>query len=66
MRTNVEHLIGEREVKKERITELKDEVSRVRYENENEEVQIDENLQEKLEEIAKLEEEVKLLDERNS
>ena len=60
MRTSVQHLIGEREAKKARVQELKDETSRVSYEDG--EVQFDENLQEKQKEIKTLEEQIELLD----
>ena len=60
MRTTVHKLITDREVKKEIVRELKDEVSRVNYKDE--EVQFNENFEEIHKEIKTLEEQIKLLD----
>ena len=60
MRTTVLKMTSDREVKKARVKELKDEISRVSYDDG--EVQFDENLQEKTEKIKTLEEEIEVLD----
>ena len=60
MRTTVLKMTSDREVKKLRVEELKDELSRVSYDDG--EVQLSENLQEKTEKIKTLEEEIKVLD----
>ena len=60
MRTTVLKLTSDREVKKLRVEELKDEISKVSYDDG--EVQFDENLQEKTEKIKTLEEEIEVLD----
>ena len=60
MRTTVLKLTSDREVKKLRVEELKDELSRVSYDDG--EVQFSENLQEKTEKIKTLEEEIEVLD----
>ena len=60
MRTTVLKLTSDREAKKAALTELKNEISKVSYENE--EVQFSEDLQEKTEKIKTLEEEIEVLD----
>ena len=60
MRTTVLKMTSDREVKKLRVEELKDEISKVSYDDG--EVQFDENLQEKTEKIKTLEEEIEVLD----
>ena len=60
MKTVVKKLISDREVKKARVKELKDETSKVAYDDG--EVQFDENLREKQKEIKTLEDEIKVLD----
>ena len=60
MRTTVLKLTSDREVKKLRVEELKDELSRVSYDDG--EVQFSENLQEKTEKIKTLEDEIEVLD----
>ena len=60
MRTTVLKLTSDREAKKLRVEELKDEISKVSYDDG--EVQFDENLQEKTEKIKTLEEEIEVLD----
>ena len=60
MRTTVLKLTSDREVKKLRVEELKDELSRVSYDDG--EVQFSENLQVKTEKIKTLEEEIEVLD----
>ena len=60
MRTTVLKLTSDREVKKLRVEELKDEISKVSYDDG--EVQFSENLQEKTEKIKTLEEEIEVLD----
>ena len=61
MRTNVQHLISERESRKARVRELKLETDKVAYDDDGE-VQFSENLQEKQREINTLKEEIKLFD----
>ena len=60
MRTTVLKMTSDREVKKLRVEELKDELSRVSYDDG--EVQFSENLQQKTEKIKTLEEEIEVLD----
>ena len=60
MRTTVLKLTSDREVKKLQVKKLKDEISKVSYDDG--EVQFDENLQEKTEKIKTLEEEIEVLD----
>ena len=60
MRTTVLKLTSDREVKKLQVKKLKDELSRVSYDDG--EVQFSENLQEKTEKIKTLEEEIEVLD----
>ena len=60
MRTTVLKLTSDREVKKLRVEELKDEISKVSYDDG--EVQFSEDLQEKTEKIKTLEEEIEVLD----
>ena len=60
MRTTVLKLTSDREVKKLQVKELKDELSKVSYDDG--EVQFSENLQEKTEKIKTLEEEIEVLD----
>ena len=61
MRTTVLKITSEREVKKARVKELKDEISKVAY-DEDGEVQFSEDLREKQREIKTLEEEIETLD----
>ena len=61
MRTTVLKITSDREVKKARVTELKDEISKVAY-DEDGEVQFSEDLREKQREIKTLEEEIEVLD----
>ena len=61
MRTTVLKITSDREVKKARVKEIKDEISKVAY-DEDGEVQFSEDLREKQREIETLEEEIKLLD----
>ena len=61
MRTTVLKLTSDREAKKATLRQLKDEISKVVY-DEDGEVQFDENLQEKTEKIKTLEEEIEVLD----
>ena len=61
MRTTVLKITSDREAKKAREKELKDEISKVAY-DEDGEVQFSEDLREKQREIKTLEEEIKLLD----
>ena len=60
MRTTVSKMISDREAKKAILRQLKDEISKVSYDDG--EVQFDENLQEKPEKIKTLEEEIEVLD----
>ena len=60
MRTTVLKLTSDREVKKLRVEELKDELSRVSYDDG--EVQFSEDFEEKTEKIKTLEEEIEVLD----
>ena len=60
MRTTVFKISSDREVKKLQVKELKDELSRVSYDDG--EVQFSENLQEKTKKIKTLEEEIEVLD----
>ena len=60
MRTTVLKMTSDREVKKATLRQLKDEISKVSYDDG--EVQFDENLQEKTEKIKTLEEEIEVLD----
>ena len=60
MRTTVLKMASDREAKKATLRQLKDEISKVSYEDG--EVQFDENLQEKTEKIKTLEEEIEVLD----
>ena len=60
MRTTVLKLTSDREAKKATLRQLKDEISKVSYDDG--EVQFDENLQEKTEKIKTLEEEIEVLD----
>ena len=60
MRTTVLKMTSDREAKKATLRQLKDEISRVSYDDG--EVQFDENLQEKQREIKTLEEEIEVLD----
>ena len=60
MRTTVQHLIGDREVKKATLRQLKDETKEVAYDDG--EVQFSENLLEKQKEIKTLEGEIEVLD----
>ena len=61
MRTTVLKITSDREVKKARVKELKDEISKVAY-DEDGEVQFSEDLREKQREIKTLEEEKEVLD----
>ena len=61
MRTTVLKITSEREVKKARVKELKDKISKVAY-DEDGEVQFSEDLREKQREIKTLEEEIETLD----
>ena len=61
MRTTVLKIISDREAKKAKVKELKDETSKVLY-DEDGEVQFSENLREKQQEIKTLEEEIEALD----
>ena len=61
MRTTVLKMTSDREVKKARVKELKDEISKVAY-DEDGEVQFSEDLREKQREIRTLEEEIEVLD----
>ena len=61
MRTTVLKITSDREVKKARVKELKDEISKVAY-DEDGEVQFSEDLREKQREIKTLEEEIETLD----
>ena len=61
MRTTVLKMTSDREVKKARVKELKDEISKVAY-DEDGEVQFSEDLREKQREIKTLEEEIEVLD----
>ena len=60
MRTTVLKMTSDREVKKATLRQLKDEISKVSYDDG--EVQFNENLQEKTEKIKTLEEEIEVLD----
>ena len=60
MRTTVLKLTSDREANKLQVKKLKDEISKVSYDDG--EVQFDENLQEKTEKIKTLEEEIEVLD----
>ena len=60
MRTTVLKMTSDREVKKATLRQLKDEISKVSYDDG--EVQFDENIQEKTEKIKTLEEEIEVLD----
>ena len=60
MRTTVLKMTSDREAKKATLRQLKDEISKVSYDDG--EVQFDENLQEKTEKIKTLEEEIEVLD----
>ena len=62
MRTTVLKMTSDREVKKLRVEELKDELSRVSYDPADDDVEFSENLQEKQREIKTLEEEIEVLD----
>ena len=62
MRTTVLKMTSDREVKKARVKELKDEISRVSYDPADDDVEFSENLQEKQREIKTLEEEIEVLD----
>ena len=62
MRTTVLKMISDREVKKARVKELKDEISKVSYDPADDDVEFSENLQEKQREIKTLEEEIEVLD----
>ena len=62
MRTTVLKMTSDREVKKARVKELKDEISKVSYDPADDDVQFSENLQEKQREIKTLEEEIEVLD----
>ena len=62
MRTTVLKLTSDREVKKLRVEELKDEISKVSYDPADDDVEFSENLQEKTEKIKTLEEEIEVLD----
>ena len=61
MRTTVLKMTSDREVKKARVKELKDEISKVSYDPDGE-VQFSEDLREKQREIKTLEEEIEVLD----
>ena len=61
MRTTVLKMTSDREVKKATLRQLKDEISKVAYDEEGE-VQFSEDLREKQEEIETLEKEIKALD----
>ena len=60
LRTTVLKMTSDREAKKATLRQLKDEISKVSYDDG--EVQFDENLQEKTEKIKTLEEEIEVLD----
>ena len=62
MRTTVSKIISDREVKKARVKELKDEISKVSYDPADDDVEFSEDLREKQREIKTLEEEIELLD----
>ena len=62
MRTTVLKMTSDREVKKARVKELKDEISKVSYDPADDDVEFSENLQEKQREIKTLEEEIEVLD----
>ena len=60
MRTTVLKMTSDREVKKARVKELKDEISKVSYDPADDDVEFSENLQEKQREIKTLEEEIEV------
>ena len=62
MRTTVLKITSDREVKKARVKELKDEISKVSYDPADDDVEFSEDLREKQREIKTLEEEIELLD----
>ena len=62
MRTTVLKLTSDREVKKARVKELKDEISKVSYDPADDDVEFSEDLREKQREIKTLEEEIEVLD----
>ena len=62
MRTTVLKMISDREVKKARVKELKDEISKVSYNPADDDVEFSEDLREKQREIKTLEEEIEVLD----
>ena len=62
MRTTVLKLTSDREVKKLRVEELKDEISKVSYDPADDDVEFSEDLREKQREIKTLEEEIEVLD----
>ena len=62
MRTTVLKITSDREVKKARVKELKDEISKVSYDPADDDVEFSENLREKQREIKTLEEEIETLD----
>ena len=62
MRTTVLKLTSDREVKKLRVKELKDEISKVSYDPADDDVEFSEDLREKQREIKTLEEEIEVLD----
>ena len=62
MRTTVLKITSDREVKKARVKELKDEISKVSYDPADDDVEFSEDLREKQREIKTLEEEIETLD----
>ena len=62
MRTTVLKMTSDREVKKARVKELKDEISKVSYDPADDDVEFSEDLREKQREIKTLEEEIEVLD----
>ena len=61
MRTTVLKMTSDREVKKARVKELKDEISKVSYDPADDDVEFSEDLREKQREIKTLEEEIEVL-----
>ena len=61
MRTTVLKITSDREVKKARVKELKDEISKVSYDPADDDVEFSEDLREKQREIKNLEEEIEVL-----
>ena len=62
MRTTVLKITSDREVKKARVKEFKDEISKVSYDPADDDVEFSEDLREKQREIKTLEEEIEVLD----